>query len=61
MRKEMKKKEFNYTLIILNKGIEGEVVEIAEDISIVCNTEKLIIFSTSPITFILSKLKKVLV
>ena len=40
MRKEMKKKEFNYTLIILNKGIEGEVVEIAEDISIVCNTEE---------------------
>ena len=40
MREEMKKKEFNYTLIILNKGIEGEVVEIAEDISIVCNTEE---------------------
>ncbi len=40
MRKEMEKKEFNYTLIILNKGIEGKVVEIAEDISIVCNTEE---------------------
>lgn len=40
MRKEMEKKEFNYTLIILNKGIEDKVIEIAEDISIVCNTEE---------------------
>lgn len=33
------KEELNYTLIILNKGVEKNVVDIAEDISIVANSE----------------------
>ncbi|MDB0072829.1 hypothetical protein N9E79_00965 [bacterium] len=36
----MVKEELNYTLIILNKGIEKDVIDIAEDISVVANTEK---------------------
>tara|TARA_B110000977_G_C10943855_1_gene441899 strand:- start:29 stop:568 length:540 start_codon:yes stop_codon:yes gene_type:complete len=36
----MVKEELNYTLIILNKGIEKNVVDIAEDISVIANSEK---------------------
>ena len=34
------KVELNYTLIILNDGIEKNVLDIAENISVVANSEK---------------------